>query len=239
MVLKKSFLVVCGLIWAIPSVWGASVADLERQVRASEQARIAMQQQLQQMDQDLSQMYGKLEEATNQIKELQKNQQDLYRTIDSLKEQLAKANARVQTETPSNNTKPSANVPSANDGSDKNAYQKAVDLVMVDKNYPAAIKEFKQFLEKYPNSSLVNNAHFWLAESYMKQNMFTESKQNFLVVIKDPSSNKRAESLYKLGVISGKEGNVDHAKKFYSLVLRDYEGTTTARLAQHELDKLK
>lgn len=245
MLLKRNIIALCvALSTTGTAVNAASVSDLERQVRASEQARVIMQQRLEEMEMELNAANGRLEEANNAIRELQKNQQDMYRQIDALKSQLANATASK----PQNQAQPSQqqssgdsreSVQAPNDGSDKTAYQNAVNLIMVDKNYPGACQAFKNFISKYPNSLYLNNAYFWLGEAYMKQKKYTEAKQNFLVVIKDSSSNKRAESLYKLGVISNNEKNTDYARKFFSLVVRDYAGTTTAKLAQNELDKLK
>jgi tol-pal system protein YbgF len=243
MLLKRNIIALCvALSAAGTSVNAASVSDLERQVRASEQARVIMQQRLEEMEMELNAANGRLEEANNAIRELQKNQQDMYRQIDALKSQLASAaSSKPQTQTSqqqsSGDSKETVQAP--NDGSDKTAYQNAVNLIMVDKNYPGACQAFKNFISKYPNSLYLSNAYFWLGEAYMKQKKYTEAKQNFLVVIKDSSSNKRAESLYKLGVISNNEKNTDYARKFFSLVVRDYAGTTTAKLAQNELDKLK
>ncbi len=222
-------------------VSAASVSDLERQIRASEQARIQMQQQIEEMGTELNMVNGRLEEANNTILELQQNQQDLYRQIDELRNQLS-GGASVQQQVSKsdngnvNNKKPediSSNV------GDKEAYQQAVALIMNKRDYNGAKKAFTSFIKTYPNSQLLSNAYFWLGEASLKLNDSTSAKQNFLVVIKDNNSNKRAEALYKLGVIYLQEKNTDYAKKFFALVLRDYPNTTTAKLAQNELNKLK
>ena len=67
---------VFGLI--LPAAAGAtSVADLERQVRASDQARVQMQQQLDMMNQDLNSLIGRLEETNNAMADLQKKHRPL------------------------------------------------------------------------------------------------------------------------------------------------------------------
>ena len=60
------------------------MADLERQVRASDQARVQMQQQLDMMNQDLNSLIGRLEETNNAMADLQKNQQELFKQISDL-----------------------------------------------------------------------------------------------------------------------------------------------------------
>lgn len=235
---------VFGLI--LPAAAGAtSVADLERQVRASDQARVQMQQQLDMMNQDLNSLIGRLEETNNAMADLQKNQQELFKQISDLTARMnqLQSGAKVPASTSANTAKeegkpkPVQTAPAAPD--EKNEYQKAVTLVMQDKNYNGAIQAFNAFIKKYPNSSLVGNSNFWLGDSYYKTNRLTEAKQCFLNVVKDENSVKRPEALYKLGLISVTENNTDYARKFFQLVVRDYAGTTTARLAENELKKLK
>ena len=235
---------VFGLI--LPVAAGAtSVADLERQVRASDQARVQMQQQLDMMNQDLNSLIGRLEETNNAMADLQKNQQELFKQISDLTARMnqlqsgAKVPASISANTAKDDVKPKPvqTAPAAPD--EKNEYQKAVTLVMQDKNYNGAIQAFNAFIKKYPNSSLVGNSNFWLGDSYYKTNRLTEAKQCFLNVVKDENSVKRPEALYKLGLISVTENNTDYARKFFQLVVRDYAGTTTARLAENELKKLK
>lgn len=225
------------------NAYATSVSDLERQIRASEQARIQMQQQLEDVSSELNMVNGRLEEANNTIRELQQNQQDLYRQLDELKSRVDSSPSKEVNNNKSTDTVPDSKVtekPAPADSSgDKAAYQKAVALIMNDHNYKAAQKAFREFIKKYPGSQLASNAYFWLGESSLKLNDITGAKQNFLVVIKDDKSNKRAEALYKLGVISLQEKKPDYAGKFFTLVLRDYPGTTTAKLAQNELNKLK
>ena len=235
---------VFGLI--LPAAAGAtSVADLERQVRASDQARVQMQQQLDMMNQDLNSLSGRLEETNNAMADLQKKQQELFKQISDLTARMnqLQSGAKVPASTSANTAKeevkpkPVQAAPAAPD--EKNEYQKAVTLVMQDKNYNGAIQAFNAFIKKYPNSSLVGNSNFWLGDSYYKTNRLTEAKQCFLNVVKDENSVKRPEALYKLGLISVTENNTDYARKFFQLVVRDYAGTTTARLAENELKKLK
>ncbi|MCR4553844.1 MAG: tol-pal system protein YbgF [Succinivibrionaceae bacterium] len=250
--LKYLGIVLFGL--TLPSMAGAtSVADLERQIRASDQARLQMQQQLDLMNQDLNDLIGRLEVTNNAINDLQKNQQELFQQISDLTARINQLQSGgVKPASGQNSTgrdtgakpdvredKPKPSSPSTLTPNEKNDYQKAVTLVMQDKNYNAAIDAFNEFNKKYPDSSLISNANFWLGDSYYKTNRLTESKQCFLNVVKDENAVKRAEALYKLGLISVTENNKDYARKFFQLVVRDYSGTTTARLAENELKKLK
>ena len=148
---------VFGLI--LPAAAGAtSVADLERQVRASDQARVQMQQQLDMMNQDLNSLIGRLEETNNAMADLQKNQQELFKQISDLTARMnqLQSGAKVPASTSANTAKeevkpkPVQAAPAAPD--EKNEYQKAVTLVMQDKNYNGAIQAFNAFIKKYPNS---------------------------------------------------------------------------------------
>ncbi|MBQ8708234.1 MAG: tol-pal system protein YbgF [Succinivibrionaceae bacterium] len=238
MPLKINFLAAICFVALSGNAVAASVADLERQVRAAEQARIAMQQRLEDMDRELNVANGRLEEANNAIRELQKNQQDLYRQIDSLKNLQNSGKPAPAAVKTSSHSGASSGANASASGGDREAYQKAVNLIMLDKNYAQAVKAFKDFISKYPDSTYLGNAYFWQGEANMKQGKNDEARQSFMVVIKDRDSNKRSESLYKLGLISVSQKNNDLAKKFFALVIQDYPGTTTAKLAQNELSKI-
>lgn len=234
--MKFKKIMIVSTILLCHNVFATSVSDLERQVRASDQARINMQQQLDQMSEDLNILTGKLEEANNTINDLLKNQQDLYQQI----AELSKNKKVDQNSSNANNTnKQNSNLDQTSTlGDGKKDYESAVSLVMKDKKYNEAINSFKNYIKNYPNSPYISNAYFWLGESYFKTNQLTDAKNSFLVVVKDNVATKRAEALYKLGLISKADKNNDVAKKFFMLVVRDYPGTTTAKLADNEIKKL-
>lgn len=245
--MNKCFIAACAAACCVSAADAASLADLEREVRASQQAGTQMQREITQLTSELQQANGQIEEAQYRINELQKTQLDLYRQIDELRGQLAsgcsrsgesgaKAAAVSDGSERASSIKKSAAV---SKNGDKDAYKKALDLVMNDKNYKGSVAAFKKFLADYPDSSLIDNAHFWLADSNSKLGNAQEAKMHFLQVVKNPEATKRSEALFKLGMIAKSEGNGDSAKKFFALVVRDYPESATAKLAEKEIAKLK
>ncbi len=52
-------------------------------------------------------------------------------------------------------------------------------------NYEEAITGFKNFVRKYPKSSLTDNAQYWVGESYMALRQYEQAILAFQVVIKN------------------------------------------------------
>lgn len=245
--MNKRIFAVCAAACCVSAADAASLADLEREVRASQQAGTQMQREITQLTSELQQANGQIEEAQYRINELQKTQLDLYRQIDELRGQLASGCSRsgesgAKTAASSDSSDGASSIKkssAAPKSGDKDAYKKALDLVMNDKNYKGSVAAFEKFLTDYPDSQLVDNAHFWLADSNSKLGNVQEAKKHFLHVVKNSDATKRSEALFKLGMIAKSEGNTDSAKKFFALVVRDYPDSATAKLAEKEIAKLK
>ena len=84
-------------------------------------------------------------------------------------------------------------------GSDTAAYQAAFGLLK-NSQYDQAITAFQQFLASYPDSSLADNAQYWLGEAYYVNKAFPEALAAFQrVVDKYPQSRKLPDALFKVG----------------------------------------
>ena len=114
---------------------------------------------------------------------------------------------------------------------------KAIALVLEDKRYDAAIPAFQSFLESFPNSTYVPNAHDWLGQLYFAQQEYDKAEQQFMTVVEDyPDSNKRGDCLLKLGAIANDQGNIADAKRYYEKVISEYPDSTEANLAKQRLN---
>ena len=99
---------------------------------------------------------------------------------------------------------------------------------------------FRQFLVSFPESQLVDNAQYWLAESYYVTDQFDEALRQFSSVInKYPESRKVPDALLKMGYCNYELERWDDAQKALQLVLEDYAETTAARLAEQRLARMK
>lgn len=123
-------------------------------------------------------------------------------------------------------------------GSDTAAYQAAFGLLK-DSQYDQAIAAFQQFLTTYPDSSLADNAQYWLGEAYYVNKSFPEALAAFQrVVSKYPQSRKVPDALLKVGYCDYELKQWQAAHDSLSQVVANYPNTPAANLAQARLDKM-
>ena len=66
---------------------------------------------------------------------------------------------------------------------------------------------FKEHLEKYPETSLTSNSHYWLGEIYFKQKKYALAAKQFSTGYQNnPKSHKAPDLLLKLAMALEKRG---------------------------------
>lgn len=211
------------------------IQKLERLLDARNQVQIQMQTQLNEMGDELNELRGQIEKNTYQIQQVLNRQRELYADVDKLTERLDNTKkAPVTTLDPQQETTPAITY-SAN--TDENAaYDHALALVRKERNYNEAIRELNAFLVKYPDSTYKPNAHYWLGQLYFSiKKDVPNAQKNFQAVVQNKDSNKRADSLLKLGLLSEQMKDKVKAKQYYQDVLRDYPKSSSAERAQKQL----
>jgi tol-pal system protein YbgF len=112
------------------------------------------------------------------------------------------------------------------------AYKKALDTFMARK-YKESEAMFIDFGKKYPQSSFMPNAGYWLGESYYAQKRYAEAILNFQSVVnKYPKHQKAADSLLKTGYSYECLGDKANARFYLEQVLEIYPTTHAASLAR-------
>ena len=201
------------------------VQQLERLISARNQLQLDMQRQLNQMSSEVDNLRGLVERSNYELKQMLTRQRELYQEVDSLRQQL-------KNKTVASTGKETAKTSEySSDRNENEAYDKAVALVLQDKNFSGAINAFQDFLKKYPQSSYVTNANYWLGQLYFSQNKVVEAQAAFIVVTNNKSSSKRADALLKLGVISERQKNNTKARSYYQQVVDNYPESTSSRQA--------
>jgi len=196
-----------------------------RLLESRNRMQMRMQNQLTQLSQELREIKGGMELFEHKISEIENRQRNLYQLVEQ-----SKVAASTTT------TKKTATAGSADEQS---AYQAAVDLVLVNKDYNQAVTAFEAFIIDYPQSEYLANSHYWLGQLLYQQKKRQEARAAFLTVSdKFPKSAKRADSLFKIGVIDEYLGELASAKDFYQKVLKEYPNSSSAGLAQKHLDAL-
>ncbi|MGR5077642.1 tol-pal system protein YbgF [Photobacterium swingsii] len=214
------------------SAQGNSLERLERMLEARNQIQIDMQRQLEQLASEMDELRGVVERNSYDLSQMLERQRELYREVDALSRQPQKATTDTADSQPKSTETYTSNV------SENADYEKAVNLILKEKDYDGAVKAFEGFLVAYPQSAYKPNAHYWLGQLYFTKNQLKQAGEQFKAVADYSDSNKRADALLKLGVIAERSKNVEEAKKMYQEVVKTYPDSTSSRQAQASLKKL-
>lgn len=124
------------------------------------------------------------------------------------------------------------------DAKAKAAYESAYAKVQQN-DLQGAQTAFKNYLDTYPDNALTPNAWYWLGQVQYSQASYEQARLSFLNVARYSDSQKRPDSLYKLGMISKFLGDTDKAVRYYQLVIQSYPNDAAATLASRELQRLQ
>ncbi|MCS7250133.1 MAG: tol-pal system protein YbgF [candidate division WOR-3 bacterium] len=110
---------------------------------------------------------------------------------------------------------------------------------MIRGEYEQAIFSFENFLQKYPNSELADNAQYWISECYYALGNIEKAIIELEKVITNyPKGNKVPASMYKLGLIYLNKKNKNKAKEYFQKLIKEYPNTNEAKLAKEKLKEL-
>jgi tol-pal system protein YbgF len=103
-----------------------------------------------------------------------------------------------------------------------------------------AIRQFRDFLKKYPKSPLAANAQYWLGEVMYSSKNYRGAIDEFVVVLEQYSdSSKAPDAAIKLGYSFYEMKNWVYARRTLQDVVRNFPKTQAAGLAQQRLAKMK
>lgn len=120
-------------------------------------------------------------------------------------------------------------------------YDRAFQLLR-ESNFGGAEDAFKGFIGKYPQDKLIDNAKYWLGETYYARGKFDAAAVAFADAYQTaPKGNKAADSLFKLGMaLEGLNKHDDACTTFVEVKTQfpHAPATVKSRVAQ-EVKKLK
>jgi tol-pal system protein YbgF len=218
-----------------------SLADrvdrLERILASRGESQIRMSEQLRNLQREVSELRGVTEVHANQLEQVLERQRDLYQEIDR---RVSELNAnRSSTPAVVQNSDDSLEVAYSDNLSENEAYDRAIALVLEEREYDRAIPEFRSFIETFPNSTYLGNAHYWLGQLLYARNDHAQAREHFMEVVENhPNSNKRADCLLKLGIIAQDEGDTATASDRFDQVVDEYPDSTEANMARQRLENL-
>ncbi len=114
----------------------------------------------------------------------------------------------------------------------KSLYETGVDKFRAGQ-YEASIADLKSYLTQNPDPSLVDNAYFWLGESYYALGRYEDAILRYdLVVKKYSSSEKIPDSLLKQGMSFMKMGDKETGELILQQLLQGHPGSDAAAKAK-------
>ncbi len=237
------------------------VTQLEQQSQNKDHGSIGMVNQMQQLTSQIQQLQGQIEELQHNQQQLDDKNKAQYGDIDARLSRLesgaagaaapAKPPAANTSATPPNNAPAAAatappvvaaagkdgGAPAADPGAAA-AYDVAFKAIRAG-DYVAASRDFRGFIQKYPNDALTPNAYYWLGESYyatMNYQVALEAFQHLLTQF--PQSEKAPDATLKLGYTQLELKQVPQAKATLTSVGSKYPGSKAASLAKERLRQL-
>lgn len=214
------------------------IERLERLLESRGQSQARMMQQLGALQREVSELRGVTEEHAHQLEQVLERQRDLYQEIERRVSEVRSERSAVA---PTLSTEDDTQLSMAysDDLSENQAYDRAIALVLEDRQYDQAIPEFRAFIENFPDSDYLGNAHYWLGQLLYARNDYAQARQHFEEVVNNHrDSGKRADCLLKLGIIAQNEGNAGRAESRFEQVLNEYPDSTEATLARSRLEDL-
>lgn len=198
--------------------------------------------QVEQLQQQIQTLQGTLEQQGFQLEKLQNDLRVRYTDLDQRLNGLQQQMQQQQPAAPVAGEAPGATGPatSATIEDEKRSYLAAYDTFRVG-GPDKAIPPMLAFVKRYPNSTFVPSAYYWLGEFYLNASTPDQEaaqKQFDIVLNNYPNSPKAAAALYKTGALLDLRGKPQDARKRMQELLQKYPKSAEAALAQSYLDAL-
>lgn len=241
------------------------VTRLEQQAQNKDQSGTGMVNQMQQLQAQVQQLQGQIEELQHQLQTLDDKNKAQYTDLDARMGRIeggsagataaAGNNPQAQAGNPAaagsaaaaaGNTAASQPATAGNSSAaagDPAAAQAAYDVAFKAiraGNYVEASREFRSFIQQYPNHALVPNAWYWLGESYYATTNYPVALESFQQLLNQfPQSDKAPDALLKVGYSQLELKQTAAAKTTLTQVTTKYPGSKVASLAQERLQRLQ
>ena len=123
--------------------------------------------------------------------------------------------------------------------SERLAYQESFELIRQG-DYEAAQIAFSNYIKSYQGSSFIDDAKFWLAESFYSQGNYIKALEIFEnVQSQHPKSEKIMESILKSGFCYYELGNFEKSLTIFKQIIIDYPNSSVSRLATEKLNTIR
>lgn len=197
-----------------------------------------MLSQLEALQQEAQELRNAVETLQYDVEQGNTRQRDLYLDIDQRLQAMEKTSATAQDVSVLEGGSLTPGQLPVPGGTDRANYQAAFELLKQGR-YDQAGMALQQFMVAFPDSTLSDNAQYWLAEThYVTQDYQTALPEFKDVLEKYPDSRKLPDALLKIGYCNYELSQWDDARRALSAVVADYPETTAARLATQRLERM-
>ena len=133
---------------------------------------------------------------------------------------------------------PSAPVAAAAVSADHDDYQAALDRLK-NRDYAGAERAFKEFLAKYPDSSLADNAGYWLGEAYYVDHRYADALAAFQHLVKTHADSPKAPGAWlKIGYAFQELKRYREAREAFAHLVKAYPNDAASADARERLKTL-
>ncbi len=172
---------------------------------------------------EMTELKSRVEEMAGEVKQLMARVQGLEKKFDALSKGPLVEKKAVEKKGPV---------------TEEGVYRQALKTFR-DGKYKEARKQFEEFLRRYPDSDLSDNAQFWIAESFYKEGVYEDAILAYETLIrKFPKSDKVPGAMLKQAYSFQELGDKNTTKVILSTLKERFPKSKEAELAEKKLQAL-
>jgi tol-pal system protein YbgF len=188
------------------------------------QSLVELSRRIDTLEAELRALRGATDELQNTGAGARKQQRDVYADLDRRITQLEQSAQHPES--------------AAATASDQEAYERAFETLKGG-DYAAATTQFQEFMQAHPQSRLLDNAQYWLGETYYVTRDYDRAAEAFRTVGERwPDSRKAPDALLKLGYTQQEQKRPGDARTTLGQVVQRFPGTDAAKRAAERLQQL-
>ncbi|MEK7728333.1 MAG: tol-pal system protein YbgF [candidate division KSB1 bacterium] len=185
----------------------------------------------------------RLEQMQQQMQIIDDRLDDMNNRVSNMPNKLRMVSERSTPPPAAANEEPAANTQTNNEPvADKNALAEMGKLYdasyqdLTQGKFELARQGFAEFLRRYPESALADNAQYWIGESYYSQREYVRASAEFAEVAeKYPAGDKVPASMLKRAYALISLSKRVEAKALLEKLIKQYPNTNEAELAKARL----
>ncbi len=202
--------------------------------KADKSGTLDLLNQNEQLQQDIAKLRGDIEVLTNELSNTQRRQKDFYVDLDERLRKFETAAKAAADEKEANRE-----LAQQKQQEEQKSYDDALTFFK-NGDYKNASTAFLDFVQRYPQSSNVAPAQYWLGNAYYAQREYKNAIAAQLLVVKNyPNNPKAADALLNVASCYTELKDKNSAKKSLETLVAQYPGTNAAQIAKQRLASLK